>query len=436
MGKSLPVIMPRIEGQRFACASCTRCCRDLVVHLFAIDVKHIQEQGWSTVLDRAPYVKLGHGLVLNKRPDGACVFLEDDGKCAIHRKFGFEAKPLACRLYPFTLRRHETRWQAGLRFDCPSVVGSHGAPLGSHHGEIGRLARLLADAVPRRSDRVRLQAGVAATPEEYRCVMDAFDEWMRAGQGAAGELEHRLRCAAFVTDMLCRAKLAKVRGPRFQELVTLLFSGAGDEIEAMSPDVPPLRARRLLRQLAYVYGEAATLAEMRSGPLAKARLVWRHLRQSRHYRRGRGPIQNRDGSAGEVTFEQVDVVQPVMGDDVEGTADLITRYTRQRLQSESVAGAGYYDWPLFDGLAAMWLSVVVIAWHARRAAALNGRDRLTLDDIGEATRLVDRAAGRVPALGTASERLRTRYLTQDGGLQHLLTAYPLVAVGAEVPASA
>ena len=39
--------------------------------------------------------RLGH------QADGACVFLDERGLCRIHAKFGEQAKPLACRIYPY-----------------------------------------------------------------------------------------------------------------------------------------------------------------------------------------------------------------------------------------------------------------------------------------------------------------------------------------------
>ena len=54
--------------------------------------------------------------------DDACVFLNEQGKCRIHAKFGGPAKPLACQVYPFTLNPAGDHWQVGIRFACPSVT--------------------------------------------------------------------------------------------------------------------------------------------------------------------------------------------------------------------------------------------------------------------------------------------------------------------------
>lgn len=427
MSRPLVVILPKLETQRFSCASCTRCCRELVVHLFDSDLRKIDEQDWRGELNAEPYVKLGRGHVLNKSPDGACVFLDAEGRCRIHNRFGFNAKPLACRLYPFILHRYADHWQSGLRFDCPSVARSHGDLLGTHRDEVARIAKSIGEAASLRSDRMELHTGLEASRHEVRCVVEALEAWMHEGQGAAAELEQRLRCAAWVTEMLCRANLAKVRGSRFAELVELLVRGAPAESEDQPAEVATPRQRKLLRQLTFAYGQMSSLQEMRLGILGKGRLVWRQLRQSRRFGRGRGPVPGRSGGR-PTTFEQVDAVLPADGPGAEPIAELITRYVRHRLQTGTVGGAGYYGWPLFDGLQALWLSVVVISWAARLGASEANLDQVRFDDIVTATGYVDRAVGRVPVIGTTSERLRTRYLTSGGGMQRLFNSYPLTSL--------
>lgn len=257
-------------------------------------------------------------------------------------------------------------------------------------------------------------------------MTETMDRWMYGAQGSSGDFEHRLRCAAFVTDMLCRAKLANVRDKRLADLVEVLFSGAPVELEVLLAEVASPRSRRLLRLLVFAYGEALTLEEMRSGPLGKGRLIWRQLCDSRRYRRGRGQVPQRSGRPKNVTYQRVETVRPATGGEADAIAELLTRYVRSRLQGGTVGGSTYYGWPLFDGLQALWLGAVAISWRARLAAAEAGRDQLACEDVVSATGVIDRAAGRVPALGSASERLRTRYLSSDGGLQRLITTYPLI----------
>jgi Fe-S-cluster containining protein len=65
------------------CDGCTACCRSLIVELNEAEAA------------RMPHVRLDDGrLALDKRPDGACVFLGDTG-CSIHEQW----RPRACRVF-------------------------------------------------------------------------------------------------------------------------------------------------------------------------------------------------------------------------------------------------------------------------------------------------------------------------------------------------
>jgi hypothetical protein len=70
--------------------------------------------------------------------------------------------------------------------------------------------------------------------------------------------------------------------------------------------------------------------------------------------------------------------------------------------------------------------VAAAGWLARLAAAGSGRSTLSFEDAALAIAVVDRAATRLPALGTLAERTRVGYLLEDDGVARLLSAYPLV----------
>ena len=57
----------------------------------------------------------GKKWFLSHRPDGSCVFLSDQGRCRIHERHGYEAKPLPCRLFPFVLVPHRMDVAGGRR---------------------------------------------------------------------------------------------------------------------------------------------------------------------------------------------------------------------------------------------------------------------------------------------------------------------------------
>src|SRR4051794_37961024 len=99
--------VPRIEIpalQNWSCHGCTDCCRgNLLITLSEEEKQRIEKQGWTVAEGVDPstmFVAQGGGFRLGHQSNGACAFLDASGKCRIHAKFGEEAKPLACRLYP------------------------------------------------------------------------------------------------------------------------------------------------------------------------------------------------------------------------------------------------------------------------------------------------------------------------------------------------
>ncbi len=100
-----------LEGARFACQGSGECCQNYGVgplddedvatiaalpiarempHLAGVDLFDLVERDGATV------------RFLNSAGD-RCIFLEDDARCGLHRRFGADAKPKLCRLYPIDL---------------------------------------------------------------------------------------------------------------------------------------------------------------------------------------------------------------------------------------------------------------------------------------------------------------------------------------------
>ncbi len=410
--------MPKVSGQRWSCHSCGDCCRSLVGSISESERTTIDEQGWADKLGVAPYVRVGRGWALNKRDDGTCVFLEDN-RCMIHRDFGESQKPLACRIFPFSVREADHGWQASLRFDCPSVIDSKGEPILQHRHSVSAPANLL----PRRSlakHEADLSRGVPASPDEIDAVIGRVSRSLAAEEAP---LVVRLIDVARATTTLHEARYEKVRGPRFAELLDLLLGAAGQSPSG-TPDRPTPRQGGFLRQLAFAHAEHLTLQQRRS-LFARAARRWGQLRSAKKFLRGRGVVPHLPEFSCGPTFDEVEAVCPASADH-ERIEDLLRRYLLARLQGRSVFGRGYYGWPMFVGITALWLSVAVVGWLARYRAAGERRARLTFEDVGRVLGVVDRAASRLPALGTVAERARVRYLLQNDGVARLVAANRLV----------
>ncbi len=424
--KSLPVLLPTLPDQRWSCHSCGYCCRHLVVHVSPQEREQIDQQGWSKKLGVVPYVKTGRSWALNKRDDGACVFLDEHTRCKIHSELGQENKPLACRMFPFSVRPVVNGWQASLRFDCPSAVESKGEPIRRHQNELQQLVGHLGHPGIK-EDFTKLSKNLHATQEEMTAVNNRIVQWFETSvdnqPSEANELSltQRILGAARITTVLLSAKYKQVRNERFVELLDIVCSTLPSE--CYSPHESPTHKQLgMLRQLVFAHAEHVNLSQIRAGFFSRMQKRKQQLRNARLFLTGQGIVPTLPGFAGEPTFAQMDSVQPLQ-DQKDAVDSLLQRYLLTRITSQSVFGDGYYNWNIFQGLSALWLSLAVIGWLSRYGAACDGRNILNLDDVTRAIGVVDRAATRLPALGTITERARISYLSMDDGIARLWNTY-------------
>lgn len=415
----LPVVLPELKSQHFACHSCTNCCRELVVHLTPIDRQKIDKQAWAGRIGTEPYLRHGREYVLNHKPEGGCVFLMDDKRCRIHAEYGLTEKPLACQLFPFTLNREADDLRAGIRFDCPSAAANKGEPISQHRQAVRRLASELAVAAALfpEVEPVELRRGYRIASTQLNLVVDRLDVWLR---DANRPLADRLMGLCSLCDTLEAARLDAMSDERLGELVSLLI----DELENTAPrdDLPPPTARHfaLLRMTVFAHCEHVTLAALR----APLQLRWRRridqLLRGRRMVRGIGDVPPLLSGVPAVAFERVDRLRRDAASSPGDVDELLTRYVRMRLLSHSAFGDAYYGWSVIDGLRASVLSVAAVHWLTRYLAAAAGREVWRFADVQQAVGLIDRGAGRAKELGRASGALRIRYFARDHGFARLI----------------
>src|SRR5262245_61572420 len=141
--RHLPVL------QNWDCQATGTCCKEYLVTVSDEERQRIESQGWDPEKDLGglpPFKRSGlifRRYHLNHREDGSCVFLSEEGRCRIHEKHGYEAKPLPCRLFPFILVPQGDRWGVGVRFACPSAARNKGRSLPEHDSELREFVELL-----------------------------------------------------------------------------------------------------------------------------------------------------------------------------------------------------------------------------------------------------------------------------------------------------
>src|SRR5262249_59482007 len=142
--KHLPLV------QKWDCHVTGTCCHEYRVTVSDDERTRIEPRGWPPDErgGRPPFARAGppwaRSYQLNHAPDGACVFLSPDGRCRIHERHGYEAKPLPCRLFPFVLVPAGDHWRVGLRYACPSAASNRGRALPEHQPELLAFADMLA----------------------------------------------------------------------------------------------------------------------------------------------------------------------------------------------------------------------------------------------------------------------------------------------------
>lgn len=424
-GMNLPIIWPDIPRQNFECRGCTRCCRELVVHLTREDRERIDAQKWGGKIPLAPYVRHGRSFVLNHKAEGGCVFLADDGRCRIHAEYGAAQKPLACRLYPFTIEAGPRRLHVGLRYDCPTVAANGGMPIATHKNDVKLVAEALlnskAMSAPTGSDAVEVAHGVRVSARTADDFSAHVERWI---QQASIPMGKRLFGLYWLAVTLGEARFGRLDGESAADLVVMLAGGIR-ELAADGWDEPPgaptLRSMRLLRQAVFSHCEYITFQQMLAPFLPAMKLRWDQLRRAGIMRRGTGMTPSLCGMEGAAAFDDIESMQFEQGggpaSQVAGeneSAALLTRYVVARLQGRTVFGRGYYGWPIVDGLVALLLSIAAAGWLARCIAAVGKRTSFGASDVQRAIGMIDRSAGRLPELGSKAARLRVRYLTGEG----------------------
>lgn len=412
--------------QNWSCHNCSGCCRQHGIFITDDEKARIEGQNWSSAdgvdSDLPVVVKAkghpGRPWRLAQQADGACVFLNEQGLCRIHAKFGEAAKPLACRIYPYAFHPAGKKVAVGLRFSCPSVVKNLGRPI---RAQLADLKTLASDVVPEHATSAPAPEIVAGTRREWpefltlnRALDDTF-----ADPGAPF-LANLLRALTWV-GLVEQSRLNLVAGVRIEDYLRAIRNAAAHDnpadVRPLLPRVaPPSAAGRVqFRQLAGVYVRQDTFAAAR-GLRARIKLLQNILRITR----GEGNVPAIRPPFKELPFAQLE--QP-FGELPDGGEEILTRYYRVKIQSLHYCGPAFYDRSFVEGFYSLALVYPCVLWIARWHAASAGRSSLVVDDLVEALASVDHHHGYNRALGSWSAGRRVKNLMQLGDVLKLCAWY-------------
>ena len=409
--------------QNWACHNCGGCCREHLIAVTPEERARIEAQGWSETdgipSGRPLFVPHGTGSRINHQADGACVFLNPQGLCRIHARFGESAKPLACRLYPYAIHPSGHLITTSLRFSCPSVVQNLGPPVASQRAPIEALASEVVPAAYRNSPAPPLRRGLAFDwPRITRLLA-----WIERSLSEPS-VSFPLRLQRLLTwlGLLGQAEPEALSDEHFGELVKLLYEAAARALPVpeTSPRKPSRLARLMLRQLIAQLLRHDTAAQFDRGLSGRLALFSQGLRFS--FALGRIPnipdpesvrvaFVERTGHVTErISNISFAVAEAPLQEWDAAWDDLFVRYFHVKLQGLHFCGPAFYDYPILTGLQSLALMLPAVMWTARVRAAREQRKTVQFHDLQAALAVLDHNFGYSPALGLQSSQRRIEQL--------------------------
>jgi lysine-N-methylase len=404
--------------QNWECQSCTDCCRIEAVitdeekrRIEALDLANDPEVG-----PKPWFASMGRGSKkwkLTHRPDGACVFLTSSNRCRLQERFGAEAKPFVCRLFPFVLIPAGNHWRVGMRFSCPSAAANRGRPVADAEKDLVDLSHLLEKHVGRSADSAPAPLMQAGQQLSWLDVCRLVQVLVEIVQDRGDRLERRLRKCLAMARVCRQLQSEGLSGNKLSKYFEAVRSGVDADVPRDAADMPPpdpLHGRVLFRSLLAIFVRrdrdvpgASAIGKRLSRVLAAGRFV-----------RGRGRVPRVNEFLPEIRFEEVERhsgTPPEIDETLE-------RYYVVKLNSLQFFGPPNFDLPFWSGLESLVLMLPMILW-LRRAFA----DLPPVKAVEQAIQVVDDHFGGDPMLGLPHVRFVMRTLAQRGELEKLVAWY-------------
>jgi lysine-N-methylase len=433
--RELPqVVLP--PGARFTCHRCGDCCRSFPVALTDEETERYAKRDWKAagvlpdhvgaVFDEVPRPGRKIARLLKRRPDGACIFLGlEDNLCRIHGKLGEPEKPLACRLFPFTVIQgdeEDPRPRIGCHFACKGLATGDGAEVAGERRPLEALAGELAkvhDLAPQRGP-LRWDAERSYGRSELEVVASLLtQELVDAGR----PFPDRILAVARFLDLFSRSALAQVKDEKKREFVEILAGGIREQVKKglLKPSAkrPSFPERLLFRQILGMAVRRDPPTLVTAGVLRRSARRVSGLLAGLAFAAGGGSFVP-SGSDRRVRVTDVRRLAPE-ADPASPEADAaLTRYFSAHVAARRVLDPAFKPNEVLAGFGVLLRQYPAILLFARAAAFARGGDRLEGRDYASALRTADWTFGHVDWLQGVAGRARRGVLRDlDGAFQHL-----------------
>jgi lysine-N-methylase len=410
--------------QNWSCHHCSGCCRQHEIEITEEERRRILSQNWTPadgIPAGQPLVESMSGPFWKKRfrlahqADGACVFLDKQGLCRIHAKFGEEAKPLPCRIYPYAFHPAGKGVTVSLRFSCPSVVANQGVPVRRQLQDLQRMAQLVVPPGAENSPPPRVTRRESVSWPDFRRFVDALEATLT---DRSVPLAVRVARAVTWNSLVAEARFDKLSGSRITEFLDLIRDAAANVHSGVpdAPEQPSQIGRTAFRTLVAIYARKDTAASVRGGWLGR----WTLLRALLRFIRGTGTIPVLQEGFREVPFAALEEPFGAPSPEIE---ELLTRYFQVKIRGLHFCGKGFYDLSFVEGVPFLALMWPVTLWLARWLAAGEQRNQISVDDLSRALAVADHNQGFSPLLGQSDARRRVQLLQTTGDVSRLCFWY-------------
>lgn len=423
---AISLTLPTI--QNWSCHNCGGCCRQHAIEVTEEERQRILSQGWTandgTPTGNALFERQGgppwaKRYRLAHQADGACVFLNEQGLCRIHAKFGEAAKPLACRIYPYAVHPAGKQATVSLRFSCPSVVANRGRSMKQNADEIKQLARAIVPEGHERTPPPAVSARERVDWPDFRRFVDAIDYDLASTTASIGV---KLQLILLWLDIVGESRFDKLSGTLLTEFLDIIRQSVHEVGLPMAEGQwkltggpPGALARMQFRMLTAQYARKDTAADLASGWRGR----WKLFRAATKFARGIGNTPPLQTIFREVSFESLEQSFGIPAE----SEELWTRYFRVKVQGLHFCGPAYYGVPLVEGFQSLALIFPATMWIARWLAASQGRTQLTAEDVSQALTISDHHHGYSPIFGSFGFRRRVRTLAQMDEIPRLIRWY-------------
>ncbi len=412
---SLPIVVSS-KQEKWDCHQCGFCCRGSLIPLKSDDLQRLSNQNWEqhpeyrNVRILVRHFGTGGDYRLAHRADGTCVFLTGEGRCHIHERFGSQAKPTVCQIFPLQLVPQDRESVLTIRRACPSAAADLGRPLAEHAALVKQFIgehRLSSDPIA----PPPLKHGDSRDWKTIRRVLQCAEQILTDQRyPPVRRVVHALQ---FV-NLIGRAQTKRLTDQKLFELAQTLVEVVPDESEIFFENRRPPRAysQTLFRTAAINVARLHPLCEHRRNWSSRFQLFqtgWRILR-------GSGQMPNLGHVFPQASFKDLESARGALQPEVYVP---LTRYLEANATTFLYSSADRQRWPLLESVRGLAILFPIGLWMLRWLSF--GRQP-THQDMLNIIVALDRSQGFAPLNGSI-HRWRLAALSTQSELERLSIWY-------------